>query len=67
MREFRKYITGIDPQDEETTWDSVIPAKAVSRLIRQKSNLDSRVRGRDQSREEPQSGKSPMFIFRRPA
>lgn len=27
MRVFRKYIMGIDPQDEETPWDSVIPAK----------------------------------------
>ncbi len=44
--------------NEEVTWVPSYPRKRVSRLIGRKPNLDSRVRGNDESRRE-----FPRFSF----
>ena len=44
--------------NEEVTWVPSYPRKRVSRLIGRRPNLDSRVRGNDESRRE-----FPRFSF----
>ena len=41
----------------------VIPEKAVSRLIEAETNLDSRVRGNDESREKQRAEEKPSIFI----
>ena len=45
----RKYMCENDLHNEEAGWVPSYPRKRVSRLIRRKTNLDSRLRGNDES------------------
>jgi hypothetical protein len=53
----RKYLPR---RSEEVTWVTSYPRKRVSRLIGWGTNLDSRVRGNDESREGPCEGVPPF-------
>ena len=59
----RKYACRDDLQNEEAAWDPSYPRKRVSRLMRRRTNLDSRVRGNDESRKALYGGKFLHFHF----
>jgi hypothetical protein len=48
----RKYICGEDLENEKAASVPSYPRKRVSRPIRGRANLDSRVRGNDESRHD---------------
>ena len=57
----RKYLCEDELHNVETRRVPSYPRKRVSRLIRRKTNLDSRVRGNDASRKRVCGGKSILF------